>query len=102
MYRNQDRLVTRIKQAGFVIKKAEMIGKKVWITAERLYVTEKNPNGHVFLDESLYGTIGPRGKLNLTYSQFTHRSKITQPWQLRARLDERKPKAEGEPTATNT
>jgi len=73
----QLRIRSAIELGGYTIKREEMIGKKLWISAERLYVTDKHPNGNVFLDETLLGTIGPRGALSLEYAQFTYRTKIT-------------------------
>lgn len=86
----QKRILEEIASHGFVIKEDEtkMIGKMVWIVAERKYRTEQHPDGCFMLDESLYGTIGPKGKLELSISAVCNNRKLTKPYQLRSLLDE--------------
>lgn len=90
--------------AGFTVKKTRMIGAKLWIEAERKWITEKNPNGHFMLDEDVYGCVGPRGKLELKFTGFMYTTEVTEPWHLRSRLERREghksPAVATEPPAT--
>lgn len=82
-------VVKLLEDAGYVLKKdtVTMIGSKLWVNAERKWVTEDRPDGNVFLDEMLYGTVGARGALNLTFDTFGYRTKVTEPWHLRSRIE---------------
>lgn len=84
----QENIIKQIAEAGYVLKEKTEFSTLVWVSFERLWKTEKHPDGNVLLDEQIYGSIGPRGKLKLTYSQFNYRQPVKSPWELRNRLDE--------------
>jgi hypothetical protein len=85
----QTALFDRFLAAGYELTKCEKMSysRDAWIIAERKWKTKKHPNGNVFLDETLYGVVGPRGRVELTYSVFGYEDKVTEPWNLRSRLD---------------
>lgn len=78
-----------IEDAGFTVTETKMIGAKLWIAAERKWITEKCPTGHFTLDESIYGCVGPRGKLELNLQAFLNNRTVTEPWHLRSVLTRR-------------
>lgn len=78
----QAAILAHMTEAGWTIKRTEFIGAKVWVVIEKIW----KGTGNVFLDKSMFGTIGPRGALNLEYMQFNIKDKVTESWQLRSRL----------------
>ena len=56
----QQRIITRIVEAFGGTHEVKMMGRRVWITA-------KNYEGRKFFEgQSFFGTIGPKGALNIT------------------------------------
>lgn len=82
MNATQSNLLLELSANGWIIKKISMIGEKLWIQAEKPRADAKN----TLLDESLFGTIGQRGKIEMEYSQFTYREKVTERYILNHRI----------------
>jgi hypothetical protein len=68
---SQKRVIARVLEVfGGEIEKREMIGRKVFFSVN-------NPERNMFLGDSLFGTIGPGGKFEITLQRFGGDAKIT-------------------------
>lgn len=55
---SQRRVIDRVVAAGWTLEKQEWIGRKAWVVF-------KHPTRGWFLGDSVYGSIGPNGRIDL-------------------------------------
>jgi len=81
MTATQAKIAKRIEDAGYRITQNELIGRRLFIAAEK-------SRGNIFLDEWLLGTVGPNGKIDMKWNQVGVRLTVTEDYQLACRLGE--------------
>lgn len=70
--RRQAALADRIRGMGWAVE-VKMIGRNAWLSCAR----ELKPGLGLFFGDRAYGTVGPRGKIALTFMRFGGDKRLT-------------------------